>query len=176
MKLFAISGTWHTKNKKVKKDVEETTKKIIKEGNGIINGGALGVDYFATEIVLKFGDPKKQLKICLPIKLEEMCKHYFRRAKEGVITNQQAKKITTQLKKVAKASPDSILDKTHYLKANKKSYFARNNTIVGLSNALYAFQVNESEGVQDAINKAKTLGKPVHVKKYCLPKEKTLLQ
>lgn len=171
MKWFAISGTWRTNNKKIKQDVEETTKKILKEGNGIVTGGALGVDYFATQTVLKFGKPKKQLKVCLPIKLEDMRKHYSRRAEEGVITKWQAKTIATQLEKIAKASPNSILDKTNYSKANKESYFARNDMIVELSDELYAFQVNDSEGVQDAINKAKALGKPIHVKKYYLPKE-----
>ena len=168
MKWYAISGSWRIINNKVKKDLEEIVKGIILKGNGIITGGALGVDYIATQVVLDYGNVKKQLKIYLPIKLEDFCMHYFKRADEGIITKEQAEIITKQLKEVKRISPKSIFDDTNYNKANIESYYARNTSIIENCDELYAFQVNESKGTQDAIDKAKKLGKKATLKKYAV--------
>jgi hypothetical protein len=168
MKWIAISGSWRAANNKLKEDVERVVRKIIQAGNGIITGGALGVDYFATQIILSEGNSRKQLKIYLPIKLNEMCRHYRKRAGEGVITEEQADMICSQLKRVAEESPESIFDDTNYKEANVESYYARNTTIVETCDELYAFQVNDSKGTQDAVDKARKLGKKVHVKKYTI--------
>jgi hypothetical protein len=124
--------------------------------------------------VLKFGNPKKQLKVVLPIKLNKFIEHFKKRVKEKVIIRKQFKEITSQWLEIKKASPESILDETNFQEANEESYFARNQTIINLCNELYAFQVNESKGVQDAINKAKAQGKIVHLKKYEIKQEKAL--
>jgi hypothetical protein len=166
MKWYAISGSWRTTNDEVKTDVEKIVKKIILAGDGIITGGALGVDYIATNVVLKIGNPRKQLKLYLPIKLENLCKHFFKRAEEGVITKEQAEIITSQLKEVEKICRNCIHDDWGFSKANIESYYARNTKIVENCEVLYAFQVNDSKGVQDAIDKAKKLGKETHIKKY----------
>jgi len=168
MKWYAISGSWKTVNKKLEDDVTKRVKKIILLGGGIITGGALGVDYIATNIVLSIGKPEKQLKVFLPIKLDNFCKHYFKRAEEGIITVEQARMITSQLKKIAKAFPDCIFDNSESKEANEKSYYARNTKIIQSCDELYAFQVNNSQGTQDAINKAKQASKPIHIKKYYL--------
>jgi len=49
---------------------------------------------------------------------------------------------------------------------NQKTYYARNTEIVKESDELLAFQVDDSGGVQDAIDKAIRLGKKVTLKKY----------
>jgi len=137
----------------------------VRTGNGVITGGALGVDYVAAETVLKCGRVQ-QLKIFLPISLKAMCDHYKRRAEEGIITRNEETMITEQLRHVQALDPMSIYDKTPYAQANIKSYYARNTMIVEACGALFAFQVNKSKGTQDAIDKARTLGKPVFVKEY----------
>lgn len=171
MKWYAISGSWRTINKQVKEDVESIVKRIIREGDGIITGGALGVDFIATETVIQNGNPKEQLKIFLPIKLEVFCKHYLKRADEGVITKEQAERIIKQLNYVKKLAPASIIDETKWKEANVESYYGRNLFIIEACNELYAFQVNESQGTQDAIDKAKELGKRRHIKKYTIKNE-----
>ncbi|MCL5970509.1 MAG: hypothetical protein M1450_03345, partial [Patescibacteria group bacterium] len=70
MKWIAISGSWRKTNKQVEKDVRSIVKKIIVSGKGIITGGALGVDYFATDEVLKSDSSGKRLKILLPASLK----------------------------------------------------------------------------------------------------------
>ncbi len=166
MKWYAISGSWRTTNKRVKKDVIRVVKKIVKKNDGILTGGALGVDYTATQTVLKYGNPEKQLKIYLPIKLKKFCKHYFKRAGEGVITQEHAEKIVKQLRKLKKIIPENIHDEWGYKKADKESYYARNTKIVEDCDELYAFQANNSKGTQDAVNKASKAGKTVHLRKY----------
>ncbi|MFA7717531.1 MAG: hypothetical protein WC875_02355 [Candidatus Absconditabacterales bacterium] len=170
MKRYGISGSWRKTDEIVASDVKETVSNIIKSGDGIVTGGALGVDYIATEIVLTLGDPKTQLKIYLPISLDKFCSHYHKRAEEGVITKEQAEIITSQLKKVFEIAPNSIRDTTPYTKANVESYYARNSTIIEECDELCAFQVNDSQGTQDAIDKANELGKPAIVKKYSINK------
>lgn len=164
MKWYGICGSWRNTNEKIKKDVDNVVRKIIKNDGGIVTGGALGVDYFATQVVLDM-NKAKQIKIFLPIKLSDFCKHYQKRAEE-VITKKQADMIVKQLKEIAEKNEDAIFDEHKYKEANIESYYARNTKIVESSDVLYAFQVNDSKGTQDAIDKAKRLGKKVFVKKY----------
>lgn len=166
MKWFAISGTWKLTNEKVREDVEREVRDIIENGDGIVTGGALGVDFFATETVLKYGDVSKQLKLCLPIRVEDFCSHYLKRAKEGVISLEDGRMIVEQLLKVKENSKKSIFDDWGFVEANKESYFFRNSKIIEMCDVLFAFQVNDSLGTQDAVNKAIDLGKEVKVKKY----------
>ncbi|MCD4760247.1 hypothetical protein K8R33_05175 [archaeon] len=166
MKWYAISGSWRITNDEVKRDVERTVEKIILAGDGIITGGALGIDYFATNVVLKKGDSRRQLKLYLPIKLENLCKHFFKRAEEGVITREQAEMVTSQWREVERICGDCISDEWGYTEANIESYYGRNTRIVEDCDVLYAFHVNDSKGTQDAIDKAKELGKEARVKKY----------
>jgi hypothetical protein len=166
MKWYAISGSWRTTNKQVERDVIDEVTRIINRGDGIITGGALGVDYIATQTALNIGNPVEQLKIYLPIKLDAMCGHYLKRAGEGVITQEQAEMITSQLRRIHELHPDCILDEWGYTEANVDSYYARNTKIIEDSDGLCAFHVNDSKGTQDAINKAKDMGKLRYVKKY----------
>ena len=168
MRWYAISGSWRAINKSVEKDVTNTVKNIIESGDGIITGGALGVDYIAAETALKYGNPEKQLRIHLPINLNKMCRHFFRKAKEGIIAEEQAVKITLQYKRINNICKKCIFDKTRFSEANTESYYDRNKVIINNCDELYAFQVNESQGTQDAINKSKKLGKPAHIKKYII--------
>lgn len=167
MKWYAISGSWRKSNKEVEKDVKEIVRKIVLAGEGVITGGALGVDYFATQIIIEL-NTLNQLKIYLPIKLDEFCKHYFKRAVEGVISQEQAEMITKQLNYIANKCKKCIIDSPKFKEANIESYYARNTQIIKACDVLYAFQVNDSKGTQDAIDKAKSLGKKVNVKKYSI--------
>lgn len=170
MRWYAISGSWRRTDERVEKDVEEAVYNIVSNGDGILTGGALGVDYLATNMVLEKGDVKNQLRVYLPVDLETYKKHFLKRKREGVINSEQAEKIIGQLGEVYSKCPNCILDKTNYLEVSKESYHARNTSIVEDCDEIYAFQVNESRGTEDAIDKARKLGKPIHVKKYTIQK------
>ena len=64
---IGISGSWRITNHEVIEDVTEVTRQIMNRGYGIITGGALGVDYLTTRVVLEEGDPENKLRIVLPL-------------------------------------------------------------------------------------------------------------
>lgn len=168
LKWIGISGSWQETSPKIEKKVRNEVKNIVLYGNGIVTGGALNVDYQATDEVLKLKSPDK-LKIFLPTTLEIYAKHYRKRAEEGVITKKQAEDLIEQLTKV-KESNSLIENKVNTIVDNK-TYFERNSEVVNASDELVAFQVNESGGVQNTVDKAKQKGIPVKVFNYKIIKK-----
>ena len=166
MKWVAISGSWRKTNEEVENDVRQAVREIIKRGDGIVTGGALNVDYFATDEALKVNPEAKQIKVCLPVTLDLFSAHYRKRADEGVITHQQAEELITQLTALKKANPSALIENEKNTIVDKDTYYERNTKVMDLSNELYAFQVNDSEGVQNTVDKARENGKFVELKKY----------
>ncbi len=168
MKWIGISGTWQLTSQEVEEQVRREVKKILDKGGGIVTGGALGVDSFAMEEVIRNGMENERLKICLPVTFDIYKTHYRKRADEGVITHEQAESLIFLLETVHKTNKDSIVEDTRFVLCDKESYYARNETIVDMSDELYAFQVNGSAGTGDAIEKAKSQGKKVTLFTYSL--------
>ncbi len=168
MKWLGISGTWQLTSKQVEEDVRREVKKILDDGGGIITGGALGVDSFAMDEVIKNNLHKDRVKICLPVTLALYKIHYRKRAEEGVITHDQAEKLIWTLETIHSSNRDAIIEDVRFTVCDKESYYARNGTVVDLSDELYAFQVNGSGGTGDAIEKAKSQGKEVTIFTYDL--------
>ncbi len=166
MKWIGITGSWRATSKKVEKDVRETVREIIIRGDGIVTGGALNVDYFATDEALKLDSKAKQIKVCLPATLERYTAHYRKRAEERVITPEQAEGLIAQLTTLKHANPKALIEHPTNTTLDTATYYERNSKVVELSDKLLAFQVNDSLGVQDTVDKAKALGKPVALKKY----------
>lgn len=170
MKWYGISGSWRYDFPEVKKDVENETSKIIKRGDGVVTGGALGVDYFTTEVILKLDPKLTKLKIFLPPPLKIYLNHYQKQANEGVITKQQAKMLTTQLTNIQKINQKTIENLNHRT-VNKRTYYLRNYAVVQKSDELIAFHVNKSLGTAHTINYAKKRGSAVKVYSYSTKKK-----
>ena len=164
MKWIAIAGTWRTTNEQVETDVRKEVAEIIKSGDGIVTGGALGVDFFATDEALQLDPSAAQIKIFLPCTVERYAKHYRRRAGEGVISAEQSGSLINQIESVKVASPSSVVENLTNEILDKNAYFNRITDIVNAADELIAFQVNNSEGTQDTINKAGAKG--IGIKKY----------
>lgn len=165
MKWIAISGSWRHTPQALIKDLHREMDHIVKTQDGVVTGGALGVDYLATAIFLE----KKlvnRLKIFLPTTLEKYKQHYLQRADQGVITHQQAEDLLVQLYQVQQLSKDSLIEDLLEPLVNQKSYYQRITKIVEAADELIAFQVNKSEGTQDTINKAKQKGIKIKVYEY----------
>jgi len=167
MRWTAISGTWRTVNDAVEHDVRADVKAVLDAGNGIVTGGALGVDYIATDEALKNDPAAKQIKIIIPTSLSDYANHYFKKGAEGVITPKQAQDLIDQLSEVKRRNP-AALEEMGYKACNTESYFARNGRVVAESQDLLAFHVNDSPGTQDAIDKAKAAGMSVIHRKYSI--------
>jgi hypothetical protein len=135
----------------------------LREGKSIVTGGALGVDYWATETTLSI-DPAR-LKVILPTTLATYISHYRQRASQGVISAQQAEDLIGQLQAVAQAG--SLLEHPERPQiVDATTYYLRNQDIVDVADELLAFQVNESGGTQDTIDRAQLKGIPVTVFTY----------
>ena len=167
MKWIGISGSRLT-NEQVEGDVRREVDKILKNGDGIVAGGAMGVDYFASDEVIKQGLIEGRLKICLPLTLDLYSKHYRKRAEEGVVTSEDVKMLIKQLENLYIANPAYLIENTLNTEANEASYFERNGKIIELSDELLAFQVNNSTGTQNTIDHANTKGIPVRVFSYTI--------
>ena len=132
-----------------------------------MTGGALGVDYWATETALSI-DPAR-LKVILPMSLATYAAHYRRRAVEGVISTRQAEDLIRQLEAVAQAGglvehPErpQVVDVT--------TYYLRNQDVVDVADELLAFQVDASGGTQDTMDRARLKGIPLVIFTYRAPK------
>jgi hypothetical protein len=167
MKWIGISGS-RTTNAEVEKDVREFVRDTIQQEDGIVTGGALGVDYFATDEVLKLDPRATHVKVFLPATLERYAVHYRNRANEGVITHEQAEQLIAQLTELKNRNPEAVIEDTENEVVNIKNYFDHNTEVVNATDELAAFQVNESKGTQDTIDKARTQSKMVYLKQYSI--------
>lgn len=170
MKWVGISGTWKFTSSDIEADVRNAVRKIFEDGDGIVTGGALNVDSFATDEMLRL-DPKcRRIKIFLPTTLSIYAKHYRKRAKEGVITAKQAEDLIGQLILVKKANPYAIIENQINKVVNQDTYFERNTKVVEASDRLLIFHVVESMGggTTDVDLKAQKMRIPVERHDYKL--------
>lgn len=160
MTWVGISGSWRYVLPELREAVQKKVTASLAAGHSIVTGGALGVDYWATEIALKF-DPAR-LKVILPTSLATYTAHYQRRAAEGVISARQAQDLIRQLEAVAQAG--SLVEHPERPQVvSTSTYYRRNQDVVNAADELFAFQVNTSAGTQDTVERARLKGIPVVV-------------
>jgi hypothetical protein len=165
MKWTAIAGSWRQTNLDIESKVREEVRSLLVFGNGLVSGGALGVDFFATDEALKAGIDASRLKIIIPSTLEIYSAHYLNRASEGVINHKQAESLILQLKTVR--SMGCLVEGTAQI-IDKEAYFNRITQIIDIADELIAFHVNNTEGTQDTINKARSKGVEIKVFSYSI--------
>lgn len=165
MKWYGITGSWRLTSDEVEQDVRTAVRKIIVQGDGIVSGGALNVDFFAADEALKADANSSQIKIIIPSTLPLYTAHYRIRADEGVITHEQAESLITQLTEVKKRGG---LVEMHHTEMNTETYYDRNTAVVDASDVMLGFQVNGSSGVQDTLDKAAAKGKGISLKSYTI--------
>jgi predicted Rossmann fold nucleotide-binding protein DprA/Smf involved in DNA uptake len=64
MKWIGISGSRLLTSSQVEEDVRREVRTILEQGDGIVTGGALGVDSFAMDEVYILGYANSRLKVC----------------------------------------------------------------------------------------------------------------
>jgi len=102
MKWIGISGGWRKTNKEIEDKVRNIVRKIMMSGDGIVSGGALGVDFIALDEALKNDSKAERIKIFLPTTLEVYATHYRKHALLGTITKKQADDLIEQLSRLKK--------------------------------------------------------------------------
>lgn len=165
MRWIGISGSWKATSPEIEKNVRKIVRDIVLAGNGIVTGGALNVDYQATDEALNLKRPK-QIKVFLPTSLSVYAAHYRKRAEEGVITKEQAGGLIAQLTRFQEQNQDGLIENPSSTVVDTTTYYERNQQVVNASDELIAFQVNESKGTQDAIDRARVKGIPVKIYSY----------
>ncbi len=161
---LGVTGSWRKSCPELEQDLKYEVNNALSGGKGIIAGGALGVDFAATALALNYAPDGSRLRVFLPTTLDIYARHYRKRAQEGVITNEQAENLITQLEIVDKL--DSLTTNSNETEVNETTYYLRNNKIAKACDEILAFQVNQSSGTQNTITKARQLGKPVSVFNY----------
>src|SRR5579859_3034723 len=166
---MGVSGSWRYAPPGLTDAVRREVAAALAAGKSIVTGGALGVDYWATETALST-DPAR-LKVILPTSLTTYAAHYRRRAAEGVISAEQAEDLIRQLEAVARVG-GLVEHPERPQTVDVTTYYLRNQDVVDAADELLAFQVNASGGTQDTVDRARQKGIPVVVFTYRTPSER----
>lgn len=161
---IAISGSWRQPAARVLADVRAAVDGLLAAGHGVVTGGALGVDFAATAVVLEAGLAPERLQVLLPTDLTTYGTHYRRRARQGVITTGQAEALVGQLVEVARLG--ALEEGPAGRRVDTAAYYARNQRVVEAADELYAFRVNRSAGTGDTIERARVAGLSLVVRAY----------
>lgn len=170
MQWVAISGSWRAARPEVEKKVREVVRDIMLRGDGIVSGGALGVDAIALDEALKANPTADRVRIFIPTPLLTYAAHYRKRATEGVITAEQAEILVAQLEDLQRRCAQGLVEDPTQDVCNPTTYFKRNGDVINASNALVAFHVladdTKGEGTLDTVTKARAKGMPVEVYQF----------
>lgn len=175
MKWSGISGSWRRTNQEIEEKLRNIVREIVMQGDGIVSGGALGVDSIALDEALKIDTRAERIRIFLPTTLKTYSAHYRKHALLGTISKEQAEDLISQLSELKKINPKALIedpDSNFTEETKKQIYYQRNTAIVNASDELVAFQVrteqSEGEGTGDTVKKAKAKGIPVKLFQYDL--------
>ena len=174
MKWVIFTGTWRLTNKEVEHDVRRASREVFSRGDGLVTGGATGVDFFAMDEFLKLNPDCTRIRIFLPAKLNHFIADYRKNWKHTPVTDIDIDNIEYVLKIIKERNPSAMFEvRKDKGDVTQKDYDLRHDEEVTFSDSVYAFQVNNSTGTQDTIDKARASGLPILLhKKYTIPEEK----
>jgi hypothetical protein len=170
MKWTIFTGTWRLTNKEVEHDVRLAARQVFERGDGLVTGGATGVDYFAMDEFLKLNPDCTRMRIFIPARLEHFITDYRKNWKHAPISEIDIDNIEYVLKLIKTRNPSAVFEvRKEEGDITQNEYDLRHNDEVTFSDEVYAFQVNNSAGTEDTITKAKAAGLPVTLhKKYTI--------
>ncbi len=168
MKWILFTGTWRLTNEEVEADVRKFAREVIERGDGIVTGGATGVDYFAMDEAMKIDPSASNLKIIIPANLESYCFDYYTNWCHFPITANSIQALEKLLRDIKKVNPDALIEMPYDI-ITQEHYNLRHDEELKISDEVYAFQINNSTGTQDTIDKASASGLPISLhKKYTI--------
>ncbi|MAG76454.1 MAG: hypothetical protein CL811_06795 [Colwelliaceae bacterium] len=159
-----ITGSWRYTSRQIEMDVRTSVNMLLNKGYGIVSGGALGVDYLATQEVLKLKQ-KHRLKIFLPTPMDVYFEHYLKKASEGVISVKQAQSLIRQLTYAKELDSRAIVALDGQF-VDEHSYYERNSFVVQASDIILGYRVNSSKGTTDTLVKARRANKQIYFNDY----------
>lgn len=162
MKWILFTGSWRLANGQVEEDVRNAVRKVIACGNGVITGGATGVDFFAMDETLKLQPDCSKLKVIIPAWLDDYIHDYHTNWCHAPIMKEDIDLLADILKKIKALSPTYLIEMP-FKEITREHYFMRDTEEVKISDEVYAFQVNKGVGTQDTIDKAKKARLPITI-------------
>lgn len=160
MKWILFTGTWRLTNKEIENDVRQAVRAAIARGDGVLTGGATGVDYFAMDEALKLQPTATHLRVIIPARLDSYIHDYFTNWCHEPITKEDIDSLARILKKIKEINPAALLEMPYDI-ITQEHYDLRHDQEVMYSDEVYAFQVNDSTGTQDTIDKSAKAGLPM---------------
>ncbi|MFZ2253315.1 MAG: hypothetical protein WAW13_04070 [Minisyncoccia bacterium] len=168
MKWILFTGTWRLTNGEVEEDVRQSAREVIERGDGVVTGGATGVDYFVMDEVMKLYPDASRLTVIIPAYLESYLHDYHTNWCREPITTEMIDDLERLLFRIKKENSKALIEMPYDI-ITQEHYDLRHEEEVSISDEVYAFQVNESTGTQDTIEKAMRKGLPIAVhKKYTI--------
>ncbi len=170
MRWVIFTGTWRLTSKDVENDVRQAARQVFERGDGLVTGGATGVDYFAMDEFVKLNPECTRLRIFIPARLRHFIADYRKNWKHAPIGDVDIDNLAYLLSLIEERNPSAILEvRKDEGDITQAEYDIRHNEEVTFSDEVYAFQVNNSTGTQDTIDKANMAGLPITLhKKYTI--------
>jgi hypothetical protein len=164
MKWILFTGTWRLTNAEVERDVRKAARDVIERGDGIVTGGATGVDYFAMHEAMHIDPTAERLKVIIPSDLKNYYLDYRTNWCNAPITNDVIDDLEKLLRQIQVVNHNALVEMPYEI-ITQEHYNLRHDEEVKVSDEVYAFQVNNSTGTQDTINKARKAGLPITMHK-----------
>ncbi len=150
----------------VETDVRHSARRVFQEGNGLVTGGATGVDYFAMDEFLKLNPDCTRMRIFIPARLPHFIRDYRINWKHSPVDDADIDNLEYLLNIIKERNPSAVFEvRKESGDITQDEYDIRHNEEVTFSDEVYAFQVNNSTGTSDTINKAHAAGLPVSLHK-----------
>ncbi len=168
MKWILFTGTWRLTNQYVENDVRAAAREVLARGDGIVTGGATGVDYFAMDEAMKMFPDASHLRVIIPAVFKSYIHDYNTNWCMDPVTKDTILELERLLQKIKNADPLALIEMDNDI-ITQDHYDLRHDEEVKISDEVYAFQVNGSTGTQDTIDKAMRSGLPITLhKKYTI--------
>ena len=164
MKWILFTGTWRLTNAHVEEDVRALAQAVLERGDGIVTGGATGVDFFAMDEALRIFPDASRLRVVIPAYLPDYIHDYLTNWLQAPVTAEDIAQIEKHLTAIRIANPAALIEMPYTI-ITQAHYDLRHDEEVRLSDEVYAFQVNKSTGTQDTIDKARAAGLPITLHK-----------
>jgi hypothetical protein len=170
MKWILFTGTWKLTNQAVEHDVRAAAREVFERGDGLLTGGATGVDYFAMDEFVKLNPACTRIRVFIPARLDHFIADYHKNWKWDPVTEEDINRLAGILNLIKERNPSALFEvKKEDGDISQAEYDLRHNEEVMFSDEVYAFQVNGSTGTQDTIDKSVAAGLPVTLhKKYTI--------
>ncbi len=142
----------------------------FENGDGLLTGGATGVDYFAMDEFVKHNPDCTRIRVFIPARLDHFIADYRKNWKHSPVDDLAIDNLEKVLRLIKERNPSAMFEvKKSEGDITQDLYDIRHDEEVTFSDEVYAFQVNNSSGTQDTIDKSKAAGLPITLhKKYII--------